>query len=96
MGAEAEFLPTQSPSPEQMHGGLHTNSQLPEETNKKKKSLLARALSKLLEIIPLGILLSLLALGIWLAFGSVLGKMSPERTVTVQQSFTPGCPLRGS
>jgi Flp pilus assembly protein TadD len=85
MGAEAKFLPTQSPLPEQMHGGLHSNNQLPEETDRKKKSPLARALSKLLGIIPLGILLSLLVLGIWLAFGSILGKMFPERTVTVQQ-----------
>ena len=39
MGAEAEFLPTQSPSPEQMHGGLHTNNQLPEEKDKKRNPL---------------------------------------------------------
>jgi hypothetical protein len=85
MGAEAKSLPTPSPLPEQMHGGLHSNNQLPEETDKKKKSLLARALSKLLEIIPLGIFLLLLVLVICLAFGFVLGKMFPERTVTVEQ-----------
>jgi tetratricopeptide (TPR) repeat protein len=85
MGAEAKLVPTQSPSADQMHGGLHSNNALRQEADKGKKSPLAVALSKLLEIIPLGILLFLLLLGIWLAFGFVLGKMFPERAVTVQQ-----------
>jgi len=86
MAADAKPLsPVQSPFAEQVQGGLPPNNQPPKATSTKTESSLRTTFGKLLGIIPLGIGLLIVGLGISLAIGAALAKLSPARMVTVQQ-----------